>query len=79
MSKVVGHGVVSDDVENDNNKVKKVKLKVGNVTRTIHTNSTSEGASGVGSTSSNSSRISDAPQTRQRLLQVCSHGPYQRV
>lgn len=48
-------GVVSDGSGNDN-KVKKVKLKVGGVTKTIHT-------SVVGSSSTKSSSSSDAPGT----------------
>lgn len=64
----VGHfGVVSDGLEHEN-KVKKVKLKVCGVTRTIHAKSISDGASGVGSSTSKSSRISDAPRPRQKLI-----------
>lgn len=47
------HGVLPDGVGNEN-KVKKVKLKVGGVTRTIHANTTSNGASGGGSSSKSS-------------------------
>lgn len=50
-------GVVSDGAGNDT-KVKKVKLKVGGVTRTIHT-------SVAGSSSMKSSSSSDAPETWQ--------------
>lgn len=66
----VGHfEAVSDDLDNEN-KVKKVKLKVGGVTRTIHANSISDGASAVGSSTTKSSRISDAPRPRQKIKQV---------
>ncbi|KAM2789816.1 hypothetical protein COP1_010270 [Malus domestica] len=60
-------GVVSDGSENEN-KVKMVKLKVGGVTRTIQAKSTSGGASTVGPSSVKSSRISDAPRPRQKLI-----------
>lgn len=64
----VGHfGAVSDGLEHEN-KVKKVKLKVGGVIRTIHAKSISDGASGVGSSTTKSSRISDAPRPRQKLI-----------
>ncbi|KAM7495791.1 hypothetical protein LguiA_020205 [Lonicera macranthoides] len=49
------------------NKLKKVKLKVGGVTRTIQTKSSSHGASGSGS-STKSARSSDAPRPRQKLI-----------
>lgn len=66
----VGHlEAVSDDLDNEN-KVKKVKLKVGGVVRTIHANSISDGASAVGSSTTKSSRISDAPRPRQKIRQV---------
>ncbi|KAE8721025.1 transcriptional regulator ATRX-like protein isoform X5 [Hibiscus syriacus] len=57
-------GSVSDGLENEK-KVKKVKLKVGGVTRTIDTKSVGDSASGAGS-SSKSSRFSDAPRSLQR-------------
>ncbi|KAF5454189.1 hypothetical protein F2P56_023872 [Juglans regia] len=60
-------GAVSDGLEYEN-KVKKVKLKVGGVTRTIHAKSISDGASGVGSHSTKASRISDAPSLRPKLI-----------
>ncbi|XP_009373290.1 ABC transporter F family member 4 [Pyrus x bretschneideri] len=60
-------GVVSDGSENEN-KVKMVKLKVGGVTRTIQAKSSSGGASTVGPSSVKSSRISDAPRPRQKLI-----------
>lgn len=66
-NKVGPFGVVSDCSENEN-KVKMVKLKVGNVTRTIQAKSTSDGASAVGSSSIKSSHISDAPRPRQKLI-----------
>ncbi|KAJ9180341.1 hypothetical protein P3X46_008599 [Hevea brasiliensis] len=53
--------VVSDGVGNDN-KVKKVKLKVGGVIRTINAKSASDGASAVGSSSTRSSRFPDPQQ-----------------
>lgn len=46
------------------NNIRKVKLKVGGVTRTIHTNSTSDGASAGGMKPVSSS---SAPQARQKL------------
>lgn len=59
------HGIVSDGAGNDN-KVKKVKLKVGGVTRTIHT-------SVAGSSSTKSSSSSDAPQPWQPKVNI--HSP----
>lgn len=47
------------------NRVKKVKLKVGGVTRTIQANSASNSASGSGSTSK-SSRLSDSSRPHQK-------------
>ncbi|KAA8549078.1 hypothetical protein F0562_000762 [Nyssa sinensis] len=58
--------VIRDGVENEN-KVKKVKLKVGSVTRTIQTKSNSHGASGSGS-STKSAQSSDAPRPRQKMI-----------
>ncbi|KDP23390.1 hypothetical protein JCGZ_23223 [Jatropha curcas] len=52
---------VSDGVGNEN-KVKKVKLKVGGITRTINAKSASDGASAVGSSSTRSSRFQDFQQ-----------------
>jgi INO80 complex subunit B len=60
-------GVVSDGLENKST-VKKVKLKVGGVTRTIQAKSASDGASAVGLTSTKSSHISDAPRPRKKLI-----------
>ena len=57
-------GVTQDGLGNEN-RVKKVKLKVGGVTRTIQANSSSNGASGSGSTTK-SSRSSDASRPRQK-------------
>ncbi|CAI8615196.1 unnamed protein product [Vicia faba] len=57
-------GVSQDGLGNEN-RVKKVKLKVGGVTRTIQANSASNSASGSGSTSKNS-RLSDASRPRQK-------------
>lgn len=53
-----------------NEKVKKVKLKVGGVTHTIQTNVSTHGPSGGGA-SAKSSRTSDAPRShRKMILQV---------
>lgn len=57
-------GILLDGSGNEN-KVKKVKLKVGGVTRTIQANTTSNGSVGGGS-SSKSSRSSDASRLRQK-------------
>ncbi|KAK9282391.1 hypothetical protein L1049_005308 [Liquidambar formosana] len=59
-------GVTSDGFGNES-KVKKVKLRVGGVTRTIHANSTTNGTPGDGS-STKSSRSSDATRPRQKLI-----------
>ncbi|KAA8543022.1 hypothetical protein F0562_021483 [Nyssa sinensis] len=68
-------GVMVDEVGNEN-KVKKVKLKVGGVTRTIQTKSNSNGASGSVS-STKSARSSDAPRPQQNLvLQENSNDDY---
>ncbi|XP_009783982.1 uncharacterized protein [Nicotiana sylvestris] len=61
------HGIVSDGAGNDN-KVKTVKLKVGGVTRTIHT-------SVAGSSSTKSSSSSDAPQPWQPKENTGGHHP----
>ncbi|XP_039058718.1 uncharacterized protein LOC120202351, partial [Hibiscus syriacus] len=58
-------GSVSDGLKNEK-KVKKVKLKVGGVTRTIDAKSVGDSAFGAGSTYSKSSRFSDAPRSLQR-------------
>ncbi|KAL5155795.1 hypothetical protein HKD37_19G054800 [Glycine soja] len=55
----------SQDGLGNENRVKKVKLKVGGVTRTIQANSATNGASGSGSTMKNS-RSSDASRPRQK-------------
>ncbi|XP_068662354.1 uncharacterized protein [Aristolochia californica] len=55
------------DASSHENKLRKVKLKVGGVTRTIHAKSTTDGASG-GSTSK-SFRSSDAPRRQKLILQ----------
>ncbi|XP_043725246.1 nucleolin 1-like isoform X2 [Telopea speciosissima] len=60
-------GVGSDGIGNES-KLKKVKLKVGGVTRTIHAKSTSDVAFGGVSSSIKSSRSSDAPRPRQKLI-----------
>lgn len=62
-----GPEAVVDGLGNEN-KLKKVKLKVGGVTHTIHAKSTSDGASVGGSSSTKSSRASDAPRQRQKLI-----------
>ncbi|KAL5561024.1 hypothetical protein UlMin_030771 [Ulmus minor] len=61
-------GVTVEGSANEN-KVKKVKLKVGGVTRTIQANSTSNGVSGFGEYSSKSSRSSETstPQHKPNL------------
>ncbi|KAA8545254.1 hypothetical protein F0562_020038 [Nyssa sinensis] len=59
---------VKEDGPGTDNKLKKVKLKVGGVTRTIHPTSTSDGASLGGSSSTKSSRSSDALRPRQKLI-----------
>lgn len=66
----VGHGDVPLDALDNENKVKKVKLKVGGVTHTVHAKSISDGASVVGSSTTKSSRISDAPRPRRKYIQV---------
>ena len=64
----MGHfGVVSDGLENEN-KVKKVKIKVGGVIRTINAKSISDGAPGVGSSATKASRVSDAARLQQKLI-----------
>ena len=65
-----GQAGVPLDGSGNENKVKKVKLKVGGVIRTIQANTASNGAVGGGS-SSKSSRSSDASRLRQKQnLQV---------
>ncbi|XP_010090600.2 uncharacterized protein LOC21384500, partial [Morus notabilis] len=61
----IGH---SHDLDSEN-KVKKVKLKVGGVTRTIRAKSISDGASAIGSSTTKSSRVSDAPRPQRKLVQ----------
>lgn len=61
----LGQFGVSQDGLGNENRVKKVKLKVGGVTRTIQANSASNGGSGSGSTTK-SSRSSDASRPRQK-------------
>lgn len=61
----LGQFGVSQDGLGNENRVKKVKLKVGGVTRTIQANSASNSASGSGS-NSKSSRLSDASRPRQK-------------
>ncbi|KAH7838915.1 hypothetical protein Vadar_032662 [Vaccinium darrowii] len=64
-SKGSGHRVNGHGVGND--KVKKVKLKVGGVTRTIQTNAKTHGASSSGA-STKSSRTSDAPRSQRKMI-----------
>ncbi|XP_050224792.1 uncharacterized protein LOC126674387 [Mercurialis annua] len=52
----------STDGVGSENKVKKVKLKVGGIIRTINANTASDGASAVGSSSTRSSRFQDSLQ-----------------
>ncbi|XVF57591.1 hypothetical protein PTKIN_Ptkin06aG0217500 [Pterospermum kingtungense] len=66
-SMVGSFGGVSDGLENEK-KVKKVKLKVGGVTHTIDAKSVSDVASGVGSSSAKSSRLSDAPRSLRKSI-----------
>ncbi|XVF05941.1 hypothetical protein REPUB_Repub06bG0005300 [Reevesia pubescens] len=66
-SMVGSFGIVSDGQANEK-KVKKVKLKVGGVTHTIDAKSASDGTSGVGSSSTKSSRFSDAPRSLQKSI-----------
>ena len=58
--------VVSDGIGSEN-KLKKVKLKLGGVTRTIHTNAASEFAFSDGSFATKTSRSSDARQPHLKL------------
>ncbi|XP_043709630.1 uncharacterized protein LOC122658654 [Telopea speciosissima] len=63
-----GQSGVGSDVIGNESKLKKVKLKVGGVTHTIHAKSTtSDVAFGSGS-SIKTSRSSDAPRPRQKLI-----------
>ncbi|OMP09377.1 PAPA-1-like conserved region [Corchorus olitorius] len=66
-SMVGSFGIVSDGPENEK-KIKKVKLKVGGVTRTIDAKSVSDGASGVGSSSTKASHFPDAPRSLRRSM-----------
>ncbi|EOY11665.1 HIT zinc finger,PAPA-1-like conserved region, putative [Theobroma cacao] len=66
-SMVGSFGIVSDGQGNEK-KVKKVKLKVGGVIRTIDANTVSDGASGVGSSSTKSSHFSDAPRSMRKSI-----------
>ncbi|OVA02523.1 INO80 complex subunit B-like conserved region [Macleaya cordata] len=61
-----GHGVVLDGTGNEN-KLRKVKLKVGGVTRTIHAKSSADDAPSGGS-SMKTSRSSDVPRPRPKLI-----------
>ncbi|KAK3031227.1 hypothetical protein RJ639_036882 [Escallonia herrerae] len=60
------HSSGQPDGNGSGNKFRKVKLKVGGVTRTIHAKSASDNASTI--ESSKSSHSLDAPRSRQRLI-----------
>lgn len=60
-------GVLPDGGRNEN-KVKKVKLKVGGVTHTIDGKSAPDGPAGAGSFSTRSYSYSDASQPQQKLV-----------
>ncbi|KAL3517362.1 hypothetical protein ACH5RR_019951 [Cinchona calisaya] len=59
-------GLTGDSIGNEN-KLKKVKLKVGGVTRTIQTKSSSNGVLNIG-ISTKTARFSDVPRARQKLI-----------
>ncbi|KAL7209235.1 hypothetical protein ACSBR1_030883 [Camellia fascicularis] len=63
-----GQSEVASDGATSDNKVIKVKLKVGGVTRTIHAKSMSVGASLGGSSSTKYSHSSDASRPRKKLI-----------
>ncbi|XAR61420.1 hypothetical protein NMG60_11035114 [Bertholletia excelsa] len=63
----LGHSRVNGDRVGNDKKVKKVKLKVGGVTRTIQAKSNPHGPSGSGS-STKSSRAFDAHRSRHKLI-----------
>lgn len=63
-----GQSDVASDAPGSENKVKKVKLKVGGVTRTIHANSTAAGASMGEFSSPNSSNSSLTSRPRLKLI-----------
>ncbi|CAA2967012.1 calponin homology domain-containing DDB_G0272472-like [Olea europaea subsp. europaea] len=67
LNSLDSNGVSGDGMENEN-KLKKVKLKVGGVTRTIQTNSNSNGALGTGSASSAKANQSSDSRQRQKLI-----------
>ncbi|KAG6417782.1 hypothetical protein SASPL_119975 [Salvia splendens] len=72
------NGTVSNgtcDVAGSENRPKKVKLKVGGVTRTLQTKSSSNGESGSGSTAK-ASQSSDNGRPRQRLIPQESSDEY---
>ncbi|OVA16782.1 INO80 complex subunit B-like conserved region [Macleaya cordata] len=62
------HSRVNSDTLGNENKLRKVKLKVGGVTHTIHAKSTSDGASGGRSSSMKSSQTMDASRPRKKLI-----------
>ncbi|XP_057960449.1 uncharacterized protein LOC131152671 isoform X2 [Malania oleifera] len=63
-----GQSAVASDGSGNENKLKKVKLKVGGVTRTIHAQSASDGTSVVGSSSTKSSCSMDVLQPGDKLI-----------
>lgn len=60
-------GRLGESIESGVSKLKKVKLKVGGVTHTIHTKGVSEGSSLAGSSSVKSSHSSDSYMTQHKL------------
>ncbi|MCL7037096.1 hypothetical protein MKW94_030254 [Papaver nudicaule] len=70
-SRSLGNSGVNSDGLGNENKLRKVKLKVGGVTHTIHTKPALNGASGDGSGSSSSMKTSqsvDASRPRKKLV-----------
>lgn len=65
----LGQSDVASDAPGSEKKVKKVKLKVGGVTQTIHADSTPAGAgASMGGSSMKSSNSSVAPRPRPKLI-----------
>ncbi|KAF6170946.1 hypothetical protein GIB67_014763 [Kingdonia uniflora] len=72
------HGSRHLEGERNENKLRKVKLKVGGVTRTIHTNSMPDGNPGIEKAYMKDSRLSDARPRQKLILQDISdddHSP----
>lgn len=63
----VGHSGTASDGLGTETKVKKVKLKVGSITRTINTKSIPDATGGAGSPSAKSYHYSDASRQRQKF------------